>query len=79
MSKKTQNSLTFLARDNENSTKPEGSQNTSGHQSKRLSDAYFEHGFDGIKEILKIYCSLPISNADVERGIFINESNKNLF
>ena len=70
MSKKSQNSLSaFLARDNENSTKPEGSQNTSGHQSKRLSDAYFEHGFDEIKEILKIYCSLPISNAEVERGL----------
>jgi len=55
MSKKSQNSLSaFLARDNENSTKPEGSQNTSGHQSKRLSDAYFEHSFDEIKEILKI-------------------------
>ena len=33
-----------------------------------LNDAYFQTGFDGIIEILKLYAALPCSNACVERG-----------
>ena len=33
-----------------------------------LTNHYFESGFEGILEIIEIYCSLPCTNAEVERG-----------
>lgn len=33
-----------------------------------FTDAYFDIGFEGIKEIIEIYQVLPCSNAEVERG-----------
>ena len=33
-----------------------------------LKNPYFDNGFDCIKELIKIFCALPSSNAEVERG-----------
>jgi len=33
-----------------------------------LTNKDFEYGFKGILEIIEIYCALPCSNAEVERG-----------
>ena len=65
MSSKTQNSLkAFLARDNENSAKPAGSQNTSGHQSKRFSDVVLIESKEYWKFTVLSQFQMPRSKGD---------------
>ena len=33
-----------------------------------FTDSYFQNGFESVLEILNVFCSLPTTNAEVERG-----------
>ena len=33
-----------------------------------LNNPYFQHAFENIKRLIEIYCALPSSNAEIERG-----------